>query len=212
MYVPPHFAETRPEVLHRVIRQYPFATLVTLGSEGLTANHLPMEIDPDPAPFGTLLGHVARANPVWRDFAAEQGALAIFQGPQAYVSPSWYPTKRQTGKVVPTWNYVVVHASGPLKVIDDPAWLRAFVERLTNRHEGSRTEPWRVTDAPADYVAQLVRAIVGIELPIARLTGKWKLSQNRSRADQQGVAESLNETGRAEAIALAALMRQSERQ
>jgi len=211
MYVPSHFAETRVEVLHQLIREHPFATLVTLGSHGLTANHLPLELDPDPAPFGTLLGHVARANPLWRDFAAEQGALAVFQGPQSYISPAWYATKRESGKVVPTWNYVVVHASGDLRVIDDPAWLRRFVERLTNRHEAGRPTPWHVSDAPGDFVAQLVRAIVGIEIPIARLTGKWKLSQNRPLGDRVGAAQGLNAMGRPDGVALAELMSKSER-
>jgi transcriptional regulator len=210
MYVPSHFAETRVEALHQLIREHPFAALVTLGSAGLTANHLPLEIDPEPAPFGTLLGHVARANPVWRDFAAEQGGLAIFQGPQAYVSPSWYATKRETGKVVPTWNYVVAHASGPIKVIHDPEWLRRFVERLTNRHEAGRLTPWQVTDAPGDFIAQMVRGIVGIEIPIARLTGKWKLSQNRPLADREGVVQGLDELGRTDVVALADRMRPSK--
>src|SRR5215470_8004937 len=140
MYMPAHFEETRPEVLRRLIHDHPLAALVTLGSDGLNANHIPMELDADPAPLGTLRGHVARANPVWRDFSPGVDALAIFQGPQAYVSPGWYQTKQETGKVVPTYNYAVVHASGPMRIIEDRAWLRAFVERLTNRHEAGRSQ------------------------------------------------------------------------
>ena len=206
MYVPAHFAETRVEVLHGLIRNHPFATFVTLGSGGLTANHLPFELHPEPAPFGTLRGHVARANPVWRDFSAELGALAVFQGPQSYITPSWYPAKEETGKVVPTWNYVVVHAAGPLRIVEDRAWLRGLVERLTNRHEAARAEPWSVADAPGDYIGQQLRAIVGIEIPIAKLVGKWKVSQNRSAADRAGVARGLRETGDDGAATMAGLV------
>lgn len=191
MYLPSHFAEARVDVLHDLIRAYPFGTLVVLASNGLDANHIPFEIDPEPAPFGTLRGHLARANPLWKDFTAQVDALAIFQGPHTYISPSWYPSKKEHGKVVPTWNYAVVHAAGPLRVVDDQAWVRRFVEQLTHRNEAHRSDPWKVTDAPADFVDTMTRAIVGIEIPISRLTGKWKVSQNRPEKDRAGVVEAL---------------------
>lgn len=185
MYLQPLFKEDRIEVLHRLVRERPLAVLVTLGSGGLNANHIPFELDPEPAPLGTLRGHVARANPLWKDFSAAVEALAVFQGPQTYVSPSWYATKQATGKVVPTWNYAVVHAYGPLTIVEDTAWLRALVEALTNRHEAASADPWRVSDAPEDFVALQLRAIVGIEIPVTRLEGKWKASQNRPAADRR---------------------------
>lgn len=207
MYLPKHFEETRVDVLHELIRAHPLAALVTLTAGGLDANHIPFEIDPDPAPFGTLRGHVARANPVWRDFSPGVDALVIFQGPGTYVSPSWYSSKQDGGKVVPTWNYVVVHAHGPLRVIDDARWLRSFVERLTNRHEAGRAAPWKVTDAPADYIEKMVTAIVGIELPVARLSGKWKVSQNRPARDREGVVAGLQAQGTEASKAVAELVR-----
>ena len=207
MYVPAHFAETRVEVLHGLIRAHPFGALVTLTPGGLDANHIPFEIDPEPAPFGTLRGHVARGNPVWREAAPGADALVIFQGPDGYVSPAWYPTKAETGKVVPTWNYAVVHAHGPLRVIDDRAWLAAFVTHLTDRHEAGRADPWKVTDAPANFVDGLLGAIVGIEIPVHRLVGKWKVSQNRPDADREGVARAFDGEGGEDARAMAELVR-----
>src|SRR5215813_4637616 len=176
MYVPKNFEELSVPVLHELIRAHALGTLVTLTAAGLCANHIPMEIDPEPGPFGTLRGHVARANPVWRDAVNEVDALVIFSGPQLYITPSWYATKGESGKVVPTWNYAAVHAHGPLRAIDDPAWLREFVSRLTDRHEGTRAVPWQVSDAPADFVERQLGAIVGIEIPVRRLEGKWKVS------------------------------------
>ena len=208
MYLPKHFEETRVPVLHDLIRAHPLAALVVVTAGGLDANHIPLEIDPDPTPFGTLRGHIARANPLARH-ASDVEALAIFQGPDIYVSPSWYVTKQETAKVVPTWNYAVVHAHGPLRVIDDRAWVRAFVERLTNRHEGPRRDPWKVTDAPADYIDAMVKAIVGIEIPVTRLIGKWKVSQNRPAQDKAGVVEGLLEDGGESASAMARLVRDS---
>jgi len=206
MYNPAHFRETRVPVLHDLIRRHPLAALVTLGPEGLVANHIPMEIDPEPGPFGTLRGHVARANPMWRDAVNEVDALVIFSGPQIYITPSWYATKGESGKVVPTWNYAAVHAHGPLRAIDDPAWLREFVSRLTDRHEGTRAVPWQVTDAPADFVERQLGAIVGIEIPVRRLEGKWKVSQNRGPADRAGVVAGLREDGDRDSDAMADLV------
>ena len=191
MYLPRHFEETRLSVLHDVIRAQPLATLVTMASSGLTANHIPLILDPGAGPNGTLRGHVARANPVWRDFSAEAGALAVFHGPQAYITPSWYAEKPKSGRVVPTWNYVAVHASGPLVVFDDAAWVRALVQKLTRQMEAPRAEPWSVADAPSEYIDTQVSAIVGIEIPIARISGKWKLSQNRNAEDREGVRRGL---------------------
>jgi transcriptional regulator len=209
MYLPNHFAETRPEVLRTLIHAQPFATVVTHAADGLTADHVPLELDDAPAPFGTLVGHVARSNPLWRGLGDGLPALAIFHGPQAYVSPAWYPSKREHGKVVPTWNYVVVHASGTLRAVEDRVWLRALVERLTARHEQGRPEPWQVSDAPADFIDAMLGGIVGIELRIARLEGKWKLSQNRPPADVAGVVDALASSDDPAARAVAARMRQS---
>jgi transcriptional regulator len=209
MYVPAHFEETRPEVLGRLIHDHPLAALVTLGRDGLSANHIPLELDPEPAPLGTLRGHVARANPVWRDFSRDVEVLAIFQGAQAYISPAWYETKKETGKVVPTYNYIVVHAYGPLRIVEDRAWLRALVERLTNRHEAERPEPWKVTDAPAGYIEQMLGAIIGVEIPLTRLVGKWKVSQNRPAVDRDGVVSALGEMEDQNARAMSDLVKKA---
>jgi transcriptional regulator len=209
MYVPRHFAETRVETLHELIRAHPLGALVTLTPGGLDANHIPFEVDPEPAPFGTLRGHVARANPVWRERVADVEALVLFQGPELYISPSWYPSKQETARVVPTWNYAVVHAHGPLRVIDDREWLRAFVTRLTDRHEAGSRDPWKVTDAPADFIDTQLGAIVGLEMPIARLIGKWKVSQNRPAPDQEGVVRGLQQERDPSAAAMAELVRRS---
>src|SRR5512139_119794 len=184
MYIPKHFDEPRVEVLHELIRARPLSTLVTLSSGGLDANHIPLHLSNDPAPLGTLRGHVARANPMWSDLANGVEALAIFHGPDAYITPSWYPTKAETGKAVPTWNYVVAHAYGPLRVIDDASWVRAQLEVLTAHNEAAFAEPWNVSDAPRDFIDQLVGAIVGIEIVIRRLSGKWKSSQNQPPQNQ----------------------------
>ena len=219
MYIPEHFEETNVGVLHNLIGQHPLGALVTVTSQGLDANHIPFLIHAEPVPYGTLHGHVARANPLWRERAHEQpsehspvpalNALVIFQGPQVFVSPSWYPTKQETGKVVPTWNYVVVHAHGRLRIIDDPVWVRSHLEELTGRHEGRRAVPWKVTDAPADYIDKMAGAVVGIEIPIARLVGKWKVSQNRPARDRDGVVQGLVREGSPEASTMADLVKHS---
>jgi transcriptional regulator len=198
LYTPAHFAETRLPVLQSLMQAYPLATLVALTAEGLVANHIPLMFMAapagalgEPAPVGFLRGHVARANPLWRNFDPATEVLAIFQGPQAYISPSLYPSKRDDGRVVPTWNYVVVHAHGKLQIHDDPVWTRALVEQLTVEHESPRPAPWAVSDAPPDYIEQMTRAIVGIEIPVARLAGKWKTSGNHPAANRAGVAQGL---------------------
>jgi transcriptional regulator len=210
MYVPKHFEEPRVDILHQLIKAHPFGTLVGLTPGGLVANHIPFEIENVPAPFGMLQGHIARANTFWQECSSETEVLVIFQGPDAYISPSWYPSKKQHGKVVPTWNYAVVHAYGHARFINDSDWLRAFVEKLTNRHESGRVAPWKITDAPPDYIEKQVSAIVGLEIPITRLVGKWKLGQNRPPEDQAGMAKGLLEQGGSSGTDLAKLV--SERQ
>ena len=192
--------------MHALMREHCFATLVTLGPDGLTANHLPMEIDPEPAPFGTLRGHLARGNPQWRDFSADVAALVIFNGPQAYVTPSWYATKSETGRVVPTWNYMVVHAYGHLRTFDDAGRLKSLVTALTERQEKDLAAPWQVSDAPADFIERQLKGIIGIEIAVERLEGKWKVSQNRSVADRAGVIDGLSRTSGPDAVKMADAM------
>ena len=187
MYLPSHFEQHDTEALRALMREHPLATLVSLQADGPTADHVPLEFD---AATRTLRGHVARANPLWR-VAGGQAVLAVFCGPQTYITPSWYASKAATHKVVPTWNYAVVHAHGTLQVIEDAPWLHDLVSRLTRHHESPRAQPWAVSDAPDDYVQPMLRAIVGIQIPVDRLVGKWKVSQNRSAADRQGVAQGL---------------------
>lgn len=191
MYLPRHFELSDPQALAGLMRAHPLATLVVTGPDGLSADHVPLLWD---AEARVLQGHVARANPLARS-APGTPALAVFQGADAYVSPSWYASKAEHGKVVPTWNYAVVHARGALRAIDDAAWLRAFLGRLTERQESARPRPWGIDDAPADYIEQTLRAIVGIEIAVEALTGKWKVSQNRSAADRAGVARGLRDGG-----------------
>lgn len=190
MYNPPHFKEDRVKVLHEAIRRAGLATLVTTGPDGFVASHIPLLLDPEPAPYGTLHGHLARGNPQGRN-GSDGEALAIFLGPDAYVTPSWYATKRATGKVVPTWNYVAIHAYGKLSFFDDAERLLALVTRLTRRHEAGRAAPWEVSDAPDDYVRGQLKGIIGFAMPLARLEGKWKMSQNRPAEDRAGVADGL---------------------
>lgn len=190
MYIPPAFREDDPAVLHAAMRAARLSTFVTATAEGPLATPLPLLLDPAEGERGVLYGHLARANPQWT--AAPIGpALAIFMGPHAYVTPSWYATKRQTGKVVPTWNYVAVHAYGPVEFFDDADRLLEVVTRLTALHEGARAAPWAVSDAPESFIRAQLRGIVGLRLPIARLEGKWKMSQNRTAEDRAGVIEGL---------------------
>jgi transcriptional regulator len=207
MYVPDRFAESRPEVLHQLIRNCPLGALVTHGPSGLDANHLPFHLDLRAGAHGSLLAHVARANPVWAAAKESPSALILFQGPSSYISPSWYPTKKENGKAVPTWNYVVVHAHGRLVVHDDPAWVRSQLERLTAQMEGGRDHPWSIADAPAGYIDGLVKSIVGVELVIERIAGKWKTSQNQPAQNRDGVAAALEATGDTRAAEMARLVR-----
>ncbi|WP_428535431.1 FMN-binding negative transcriptional regulator [Rhodopila sp.] len=195
MYVPAHFAESRVDLLHDAIRRNGFATLISMTADGLVASHAPLMLDPDPAPYGTLIGHLAKANPHARTADPGLQTLVVFQGPDGYITPSYYAAKQQHGKVVPTWNYAAIHAYGSLEVFDDPDRLLAVVTRLTDRHEAKRAQPWAVADAPADFVQGMLRAIIGIALPIARLEGKVKMSQNRPAADQQGTIDGLRRDG-----------------
>jgi transcriptional regulator len=206
MYQPAHHREDRLEVQHALIRAFPLGILVTVGPSGLVANHVPFLIDPEASKLGTLRAHIARANLLWREFDPAQEALVIFQGAERYITPSWYETKRETGKVVPTWNYTVVHAYGPMKVIEDQAWLRRQIEDLTRFNEAARAERWAVTDAPDSFVAAMARGIVGIEIEIARIEGKWKVSQNRPESDRRGVVEGLRAEADAPAHDMAALV------
>jgi transcriptional regulator len=198
MFTPPAFREERREVLLAAIARHPLATLVTHGDGGLTANLVPFTVSEDKAALRT---HLARANGQLADLAAGGEALVIFQGPQAYVSPSWYATKAEHGKVVPTWNYVTVQARGRPLVMDDADWLRAQIAALTAQQEGGRAEPWAVEDAPADFIATLLKGIVGVEIPIERIEGKWKASQNQPAANRAGVAAGLRAEDAASAMA-----------
>ncbi|HEY8102596.1 MAG TPA: FMN-binding negative transcriptional regulator [Burkholderiaceae bacterium] len=209
MYQPKAHEETRVEVLHELIKDHSLGCIVTLGKNGLIVNHIPFLIDSDAEGKGTLKGHVARANPLWQDFSDSVESVIIFQGPQAYVSPSWYPTKHQTGKAVPTWNYAVVHVHGFPKVIEDPAWLLSLVTELSNTHEATQKLPWKVSDAPKDFTDRMIEMIVGIEIPISKIEGKWKLSQNRPMGDRLGVAAGLESQQDASARSVASLVMRS---
>ena len=203
MYMPKHFAETRVEVLHGMIHDYPFATVVAKAADGLVANHLPFELV-----GGLLHGHVARGNELARLDGAE--VLLVFQGPDGYISPNWYPTKQETHREVPTWNYAVVHVHGRLKVIDDAAWLRRLLETLTDRHEAGQPQPWKITDAQDDHIEKSLRAIVGLEVAVERIEGKFKLNQNHPARNRAGVIAGLRERDGNGDAELAALMAQQE--
>lgn len=189
MYLPKHFEQPDRAAVVALMRERPLATLVVATPDGPTADLIPLEYVDDAGAHGTLRGHVARANPLWRHAGAQ--SLAVFTGPETYVSPGWYASKREHGKVVPTWNYTMVQARGALRAVDDAPWLRALVGRLTDHHEARQAQPWSVDDAPDDFVQQMLRAIVGIEIELESLVGKWKVSQNRSAADRAGVVQGL---------------------
>jgi len=209
VYLPKHFEERDPERLRSFIERYPLGSLVTATESGLDANHIPFLFADTGGAAGTLHGHIARANPLWREVVRDATALVIFRGPDSFISPSWYPSKRENARVVPTWNYAVVHVHGVLRFVDDPAWVRSHVEALTREHEGKRDAPWAVTDAPADFIDKMVAAVVGIEISITQLVGKWKVSQNRSISDRMGVVEALERETVSSGTTIAALIRET---
>ena len=209
MYQPPHFVKTDIGVLHALIRAHPLGLLISADADGPLANPLPFLLDADVAPHGRLRVHLARANPQWRQLAdnPDLPVLVVFQGVDSYVTPSWYETKRETGKVVPTWNYAMVQVRGHARVIEDKDWLAQQVAALTASHEAEREQPWQVSDAPETYIASQLKGIVGLEIDIAEITGKWKVSQNRPEADRRGVAEGLADTDSASSDEMADLVR-----
>ena len=208
MYEPSHFKVEERSQLHAVIRQHPLATLVTAGEGGLIANPVPFVLHEDIGENGVLRAHLARPNAQWKAIAAGAETLVIFTGVERYVTPAWYATKRETGKVVPTWNYVTVQVRGPARTIEDPAWLRAQLESLTQQQEAPRAEPWAVSDAPEPFVAAQTRGIVGVEIEIASIIGKFKLSQNRREDDKMGVLNGLSADPESESQAMAALVKE----
>ena len=206
MYCPAHFAVEAPEALFELIAQYPLATLISHGETGLVADHIPMLHQPTADGFGRLIGHVAKSNPLWQ-ISAEQELLLVFQGPSTYISPNWYASKAASGKVVPTWNYAVVHAHGTLKAIQSPDAILDILTRLTQVHEAAQAHPWQVSDAPTDFTERLLDHIVGIEISIRRLQGKWKVSQNQSGENQRGVVQGLSALASDEALRMADLVK-----
>lgn len=204
MYVPSHFKHNDVATLQGYIRDYAFGLLVIADDEGIEANHVPFYLSvAEDGSLGSLQCHLARGNRVWQRIENSRFVLAVFQGPEAYVSPSWYPSKADTGRVVPTWNYLAVHAEGPAEVIQDAAWLKEHLCQLTHQHESARAEPWAVEDAPEDYTEGLMRGIVGIEIKIEKLTGKLKASQNQTESNRVGVKSGLKEDSAAHACAMA---------
>lgn len=191
MYVQKLFEETRVEVLHALMDAHPLGTLVTLTADGLEANHIPFKVYPQASHFGTLRGHVSRSNPVWRSFQPQVETLIVFQGPNTYISPTWYPCGEKSGKVAPSWSYAVVHAYGTLRIVEDGNWLMGLLEDLTAQNENGRATPWKVADAPADFTRKLLDAIVGIEIEITRLVGKWQVGQQRPAVDRERVMAEL---------------------
>jgi transcriptional regulator len=212
MYIPKYFEEIRTEVLHGLMKSHPFAAIVTIGTDGLIVNHMPFLIDSACGELGTLRGHLARANPVWQQFSGSFESIAIFQGPDAYISPAWYPSKHEHGKAVPTWNYAVVHAHGFPRIIEDAAWLLKHLTELSDTHEATQRLPWKLSDAPKDFTDRLLEMIVGVEIPITKMAGKWKVSQNRPTADRLGVVAGLESRNDDQSRAMAALVMQAMRE
>ena len=206
MYIPTANSENRLPVLREMMAAHPLAAVVTLSADGMIATHMPLVLEDDGSEFGVLKGHVSRANPQWRNVASDVDALAIFSGPQHYISPNWYPGKLDDGKEVPTWNYVVVHASGPLRIVEDAQWLLAHLNSLTDTHEAASSMPWKVSDAPEDFITTLLKGIVGFEIPIRKIEGKWKVSQNRNDADRLGAVEGLSRLATKESSVMAYLI------
>lgn len=209
MYVSRHHSLTDRETIFSLMETHPLGAWVCLASDGPAANHIPFFLDRDKGPCGTLIGHVARANGVWRGLDGAMPSIVIFQGPQAYITPGWYPGKHAHGKVVPTWNYVVVHAHGIARAVEDIDWKMDMLERLTNRHEAGQQMPWRIADAPASYVEQMSRAIVGIEIPIDRLEAKLKASQDEEMPDRLGTVAGLENQAHGAGDAMADLVRRA---
>jgi transcriptional regulator len=209
VYINPRHRLTDHEALFSLLASRPLGAWVCHGHDGLVANHVPFLLDRSKGPLGTLVGHVARANPVWRALGATTPSLVIFQGPQAYITPGWYPSKAEHGKVVPTWNYVVAHAHGVARAVEDRDWLLDMLNRLTDAHESRQAAPWRVGDAPASYIDTLLRAIVGIEIPIDRLEGKLKASQDEALQDRHGTVRALQAQSGSDAGAMADLVAQA---
>lgn len=198
MYIPEHFVETRPAELARIIRDHPLGVLVTQDSGGLDANHIPFEFDPDAGANGVLTAHVARANPVWERCPTGSAVLVVFRGAENYISPNWYPSKHETHRQVPTWNYEVVHAHGEMTIREDERFLRGIVGRVTRRYEAGEPRPWKMSDSAPEFIDGMLRNIVGIEIAITALVGKRKLGQNREERDRLNAAEVLDARGNAE--------------
>lgn len=206
MHIQAHFAETRVPVLHALMQSRPLATFILANGDDIVVNHMPMMIEGGAGDAGVLRAHIPRSNRIWESFDGQRNAVAVFHGPEAYVSPSWYPSKREHGKAVPTWNYVVVHAHGCPAAVHDAAWLREHLKVMTNTHEAHQAQPWQLSDAPPDYIELMLRNIVGIEMPISRLEGKWKISQNRPEEDRLSVAAALSGRNDSNSLAMAALI------
>lgn len=212
MYIPHHFQAPGIAAMHALMADRALATLVTLNGGRMDANHIPLHFEPQASLNGSLQGHIAKANPIYAGANEKIDALAIFHGPDSYVSPNWYPTKQEHGKVVPTWNYIVVHARGKLRFIDDHVWIRAQLDTLTAQHEAAFTPAWKTGDAPPEYIDRMMTAIVGIEIAVETLEGKWKISQNQPRQNQQGVIAGLKSASQPDGLAIAAWMAASERE
>jgi transcriptional regulator len=208
MYVPKIHEELDVSVLHALVKAHPLGTWVTCGDAELIANHIPFLLDATRGKYGTLVGHVARANRVWQSYSATVNSVVVFQGVDTYITPSWYPSKHAHGKAVPTWNYAVVHAHGLPRVIEDREWLLAHLSQITDVHEAEQTHPWKVSDAPQDFIDRLLQVIVGIEIPVEKLTGKWKVSQNRPEPDKLGVVAGLLAREDAQSREMAKLVKQ----
>jgi transcriptional regulator len=210
MHIQAHFAETRVPVLHELMRARPLATFIVANGEDIAVNHMPMMIESDASEYGVIRGHVPRSNRIWKSFGGQQNAVAVFHGPDCYVTPSWYPSKQKHGKAVPTWNYVIAHAHGFPKAIHDAAWLLEHLHAMTSKQEAFQTQPWKISDAPPDYIELMLKNIVGIEMPVSRLEGKRKVRQNRPEEDRLAVAAALRERGDADSLAKAELFQGSK--
>ncbi len=206
MYIPRHNEETNIKTLQALIRSHPLGAWVTMGEDELLANHIPFLLDTSRGQYGTLIAHIARANPAWQLYSKTIPSVVLFQGAETYITPSWYPSKQLHGKTVPTWNYVVVHAHGIPNIIEDKEWIRESVRRLTDQQEGSQATSWKVSDAPSDYVERLLGGIVGLEIPITALVGKWKVSQDKPEADRLGVIAGLSASEEGQANIMAHLV------